>query len=93
LALDQETRKIVEGFDTTYHEEIDSLVGFGSANHASIGELLVGFYRFYAYEFDYANKVISPRTGGFFTKEQKAWQVSRKVCAHCITTCATHAHV
>jgi len=79
LALESEPRIIVEGFDTTYYEDMSALRGFGVQNQCSIGELLVRFFRFYAYEFDYANKVVAPRTGGFFTKEQKQWQLSRKV--------------
>lgn len=34
-----------------------------NSNHQSIGELLIEFFRYFAYEFDYHTHVISIRSG------------------------------
>jgi terminal uridylyltransferase len=45
-----------------------------SANTASCGELLRGFFEYYAYKFQWGQSVISIRTeGGILSKQDKGW--------------------
>ncbi|TGZ77481.1 PAP/OAS1 substrate-binding domain-containing protein [Ascodesmis nigricans] len=49
-----------------------------SANKASIGELLRGFFEYYAFTFRWQNDVVSIRTaGGILTKMEKNWCAAR----------------
>jgi DNA polymerase sigma len=62
-----------DGSQSPFADDLDRLKGFGDKNTSSVGELLFEFFRFYAYEFDYADKVLSVRLGRVCTKEEKNW--------------------
>ncbi len=44
-----------------------------SRNQESLSQLLLGFFKYYAFEFDYAKSVVAVRTGGLITRESKGW--------------------
>lgn len=45
-----------------------------SANHSSLGELLRGFFEYYAFRYNWNQLAISIRSpGGILTKEEKDW--------------------
>lgn len=46
-----------------YFDQVENLVGFGSNNRESIAQLVWAFFNYWAYHHDYANDVISVRTG------------------------------
>lgn len=48
------------------------LFNFGSKNQESVCDLLIGFFRYYAYDFDYRSTVVSVQAGGPITKISKA---------------------
>ena len=50
------------------HQMLQSL-----GNTLSIGELLAGFFNYWAYEFDFKQHVASIREGGLLAKEDKGW--------------------
>jgi len=68
-------RVLVEGVDTSFFRDVESLHEFGSANKETLGQLLFRFFKRYALEFDYARDVVSVRTGKTLTKAQKGWDV------------------
>lgn len=72
----------IQGFDTYYYEDIGRLAGFGAANRSSVPELLIGFLRLYAYEFDFHNHIVSVRVGGYLAKKDKKWGASGKRDRH-----------
>ena len=51
----------------------EALQAMRPMNVQSLGELLVGFYRRYAREFDFVKSVASVRVGTYLTKAQKGW--------------------
>ena len=59
------------------------LSDYGKPNKQSVAELLVGFFRYYAYEFDFRSTVVSVQTGGPITKVGKAevdgWPLHERV--------------
>lgn len=64
------TQNIVDGldahnYDCSYFDNVNSLQGgspsFTTTNTESVGELLVGFFKYYAFEFDFGQDVISIR--------------------------------
>lgn len=69
--------RIVQGYECKYAGNVEELVGFGNANKKPVGQLLIEFFKFYAYSFDYHRAVVSVRTGGFLTKEAKKWTQSK----------------
>ncbi|PRP83626.1 hypothetical protein PROFUN_08352 [Planoprotostelium fungivorum] len=70
----EERKKVeVEGHDVYFYSNWDSLREFGTPNTSSLGELVTGFFRLYAEEFDWNDSVVSLRTGGYLTKEEKQW--------------------
>ena len=54
----------------------DDPARFSSAcllNRESLAELLWAFFEYWSWNHDYANSVVSVRTGGWLTKAQKDW--------------------
>jgi terminal uridylyltransferase len=45
-----------------------------SPNTKTVGELLVDFFRFYAFEFSYLQDCVSPRIGGMISRSIKGWE-------------------
>jgi DNA polymerase sigma len=80
---------VIDGFDCWYHRDLSdlSLSGFAysgaaSNNTQSLSELLVGFFRLYAHEFDWKDLVVSVRTGMYLDKKKKIWGQSAKKDRH-----------
>lgn len=59
-------------FEIWWYKAIDSLQK--SNNKMHLGELLKGFFEYYAYTFQWGREVVSIRTkGGLLTKQEKGW--------------------
>lgn len=59
-------------FDIWFYKDINALPK--SSNTMHIGELLRGFFEYYAYTFQWGREVVSIRTkGGLLTKQEKGW--------------------
>lgn len=59
-------------FEIWFYKDIDTLPK--SSNIMHIGELLRGFFEYYAYAFQWGREVVSIRTkGGLMTKQEKGW--------------------
>lgn len=66
-----------DGHKTEFADDLSKLRGWGKKNSSTIGELLFQFFRFFAYEFDYENQVLSVRVGKMIHKTEKKereWQ-------------------
>ncbi len=59
-------------FRPSDESQVQSLRKFASRNNETVGQLLASFFRYFAYEFDYRQNVISIRSGGCLLKELKA---------------------
>lgn len=53
----------VEQVECAYFDDVEKLKNFGSRNGESIAQLVWGFFHYWAYCHDYADNVISVRTG------------------------------
>ena len=62
--------------DSSFADNVEALSSFGQKNRETIGDLLFAFFRFYAYEFDYENLVISIRQGAQISKKGKNWHLA-----------------
>lgn len=56
-----------------YFDRVECLIDFGAQNKESIAYLLWAFFDYWAYRHDYANAVISVRTGAIISKRFKDW--------------------
>ena len=65
----------IQGVDCSFDDDIEALRGFGEKNKESLGSLLFGFFKFYGYEVDYQNSVMSVRQGKVITKAEKRWDI------------------
>lgn len=66
-----------DGHTTQFADDLNKLKGWGTKNNSTLGELLFQFFRFFAYEFDYDNQVLSVRQGKVVYKKEKTereWQ-------------------
>jgi hypothetical protein len=45
-----------------------------SLNTKTVGELLIDFFRFYAFEFTHSKDCVSPRIGGMISRSVKGWE-------------------
>ncbi|KAI9793703.1 MAG: hypothetical protein M1816_007598 [Peltula sp. TS41687] len=72
----------VNGVQSAFADDLDSLQGYGNANKQTIGELLFQFFRYYAYEVDYEKDVISVRQGKLITQLGKGWHLmqNNRIC-------------
>lgn len=53
----------VDNIECAYFDKVEKLCGFGSHNGESLARLVWAFFNYWAYCHDYANDVISVRTG------------------------------
>lgn len=67
---------------SSFDDDLEELKNFGSANTSTLGTLLFGFFRYYAYEIDYETAVISVREGTVLSKEYKGWHLlqNNRIC-------------
>ncbi|KAJ6729842.1 UTP:RNA URIDYLYLTRANSFERASE 1 [Salix viminalis] len=63
----------VDDIQCAYFDQVEKLRGFGSGNKETIARLVWGFFNYWAYNHDYANAVISVRTGSILSKHEKEW--------------------
>ena len=81
---------IIDGFDCWYQTDLSLFSNFGSANPASLSELVVGFFKLYASEFDYKENILSIRVApGYLDKKHKVWGQSAKKDRHLVSN--THS--
>jgi DNA polymerase sigma len=66
----------VDGYNC-YFYSAETLKDYGKANTETVGELLAGFFKFYAKEFNWAYDVVSVRLGRCITKAEKMWKPSQ----------------
>ncbi|XP_034904433.1 UTP:RNA uridylyltransferase 1 [Populus alba] len=64
---------IVDDIRCAYFDQVEKLRGFGSRNKETIAQLVWAFFNYWAYRHDYANGVISVRTGSILSKREKDW--------------------
>ncbi|PPR85341.1 hypothetical protein GOBAR_AA35347 [Gossypium barbadense] len=63
----------VDNIECAYFDQIEKLHNFGSSNKETVAQLVWGFFNYWAYGHDYANSVISVRTGSIISKQEKDW--------------------
>lgn len=63
----------VDNIKCSFFDQVEKLQGFGSRNGESIAQLVWAFFNYWAYCHDYANDVISIRTGSIVSKRAKDW--------------------
>ncbi|KAL5337141.1 hypothetical protein BJX70DRAFT_251856 [Aspergillus crustosus] len=68
-------RLTADGLVCSFDDNMDSLVGYGSENKQSLGELFFQFFRYYGHGLDYEKYVISVREGRLISKEDKGWHL------------------
>ncbi|XP_002983593.2 UTP:RNA uridylyltransferase 1 [Selaginella moellendorffii] len=56
-----------------YYDQVETLRDFGADNKETLGELLTAFFDYWACQHDYNHSVISVRTGGYLSKNEKEW--------------------
>ncbi|KAL0425913.1 UNVERIFIED_CONTAM: UTP:RNA uridylyltransferase 1 [Sesamum radiatum] len=64
---------IVDNVECAYFDQVEKLQNFGLRNGESIAQLVWAFFHYWAYCHDYANDVISVRTGSTLSKRAKDW--------------------
>ncbi|KAK8565875.1 hypothetical protein V6N13_020950 [Hibiscus sabdariffa] len=63
----------VDDVECAYFDKVEKLGNYGSSNQESVAELVWAFFNYWAYGHDYANSVISVRTGSIISKREKEW--------------------
>lgn len=53
----------VDDIECAFFDQVEVLRNFGSCNKETISQLVWAFFNYWAYRHDYANSVISVRTG------------------------------
>jgi len=59
--------------ECAYYDQVDKLKNYGARNKETLGQLLSAFFYYWAFHHEYANSVISVRTGGLLSKNEKDW--------------------
>jgi DNA polymerase sigma len=67
-------RDMIEGHDCTFEKNVQQYKEMVETNRAAIGELLVGFFRHYGYEFDWETAVVTMRLPSKLSKTDKNWR-------------------
>ncbi|WVZ16206.1 hypothetical protein V8G54_009188 [Vigna mungo] len=63
----------VDDINCAFFDKVEKLGDFGRQNKETIAQLVRGFFHYWAYCHDYANSVISVRTGSIISKREKDW--------------------
>ncbi|KAG6669656.1 hypothetical protein CIPAW_01G259000 [Carya illinoinensis] len=63
----------VDDIECAFFDQVEKLHNFGSRNKETIAQLVWAFFNYWAYRHDYANSVISVRTGSIISKQEKDW--------------------
>lgn len=63
----------VDDLECSFFDQVEKLGNYGSRNKESIARLVWAFFSYWAYGHDYANNVISVRTGSIISKQEKDW--------------------
>ncbi|XP_043716193.1 UTP:RNA uridylyltransferase 1-like [Telopea speciosissima] len=63
----------IDDIECAYFDKVDALRDFGAQNKERIAPLIWEFFDYWAYRHDYANAVISVRTGSIISKQAKDW--------------------
>ncbi|KAM3698556.1 hypothetical protein ACJW31_06G197200 [Castanea mollissima] len=63
----------VDDIECAFFDQVEVLRNFGSCNKETISQLVWAFFNYWAYRHDYANSVISVRTGSILSKHAKDW--------------------
>ncbi|KAE7997172.1 hypothetical protein FH972_001828 [Carpinus fangiana] len=63
----------VDDIECAFFDQVGKLCDFGSRNKETIAQLVWAFFNYWAYRHDYANSVISVRTGSIISKQEKDW--------------------
>ncbi|CAJ1949914.1 unnamed protein product [Sphenostylis stenocarpa] len=63
----------VDDVNCAFFDKVEKLGDFGRHNKETIAQLVRGFFHYWAYCHDYANAVISVRTGSIISKREKDW--------------------
>lgn len=72
------SEQTMEGLNVSYMKDIDRVKDFGHNNEATLGELLYDFFKYYGYELDYDDAIVSVRDGKVTHKQtQPSWQINR----------------
>ena len=64
------------GIESTFADSLESLRGFGKDNKQTLGQLLFQFFRYYGYEINYDDVVVSVRQGRLLSRKEKGWDAS-----------------
>jgi Cid1 family poly A polymerase len=67
-----------DGSESSFNDEVEKLRGFGTKNKTSLGLLLFQFFRYYGYEFNYDESVVSVRHGRVLARKEKGWTLGSK---------------
>ncbi|KAJ5089148.1 PAP/25A-associated [Penicillium argentinense] len=62
-----------DGLVYSFDDDLDTLGTFGWDNKQSVGELFFEFFRYYGYEINYEDYVVSVREGKLIRKDLKGW--------------------
>ncbi|KAK4743526.1 hypothetical protein SAY87_001527 [Trapa incisa] len=63
----------VDDIECSYFDQVEKLQDFGTRNKETIAQLVWAFFNYWAYCHDYANAVISVRSGCLIGKQAKDW--------------------
>ncbi|KAK9742868.1 hypothetical protein RND81_03G201900 [Saponaria officinalis] len=63
----------VDHIECSFFDQVEQLRNFGAQNKENIAQLMWAFFSYWAYCHDYANTVISVRTGNTLSKHEKDW--------------------
>lgn len=64
------------GQKSPFADDLDQIRGCGKNNKESLAQLLFHFFRYYGYEIDYAQSVVSVKEGRLLSRKEKGWDAS-----------------
>ena len=68
------TRDMVEEHDCSFEKNVQRYEEMTGRNRATVGELLVGFFRHYGYELNWENACVTMRLPNNLNKADKSWR-------------------
>ena len=74
IGLEEKQERVIDGWETWFYSDLTNLHKYWTpTNHESVGELFLGFFRYYSEQFKFEEYVVCCRQSALLKRIDKMW--------------------